>query len=427
MTARGSDAEVRPAVELAGLREAEIIELRRWFHRRPEPSFHETETAAKIRAVLEELGIEYRTAGETGTVGVIRGTEDGPVVALRADIDALEIEEENDVPFRSQKPGLMHACGHDSHTAALLAAARILREEREKLCGTVKLVFQPAEELGRGAAVIRKSGLVGDAGAFFGLHVTPSLRTGQISLAEGPIMAGANSLHVVLRGRSGHAAAPQETRDAVAAGSAVVTALQQIVARETDPVSPVVVSIGMFRAGTRGNIIADRAELTGTVRVVSEEERIRVSEAVKRVVGGVAAAYGVRAETECGFATGIVVNSAELLPTVRRAALRIVPESDLVRLPIRMTTDDFWEYREIAPSFYALVGADGGPPSLRPAPLHSGSFLLDEAALPIETALYVEFARSFFAETARKWLPGIQIHRSDQGYENGMAPDSGLC
>lgn len=389
------------AIELAQSRKEKTVALRRWFHEHPEPSFHEAATAARIRSELEKLGIEYRTAGETGTVGVIRGAGNGPTVALRADIDALEITEETEVPFRSRKPGLMHACGHDSHTAALLTAAAILREERETLGGTVELIFQPGEETGDGAKIVRESGLVDDADAFFGLHVMPSLRTGRISIGEGAVMAGANNLRIVLHGRSGHAAVPQETRDAVVAGSAVVLALQRIVARETDPVSPAVVSVGMFRAGTRRNVIADRAELTGTVRIVSEEDRARVAEAVSRIAAGTAAACGVRAETDCSFSTGIVVNSAELYPVARAAAARVVPESGVVRLPVCMVSDDFYAYREIAPSFYALVGVGGGPPDVPAAPLHSGRFILDEAALPIEAALHVEFARRFLESAAR--------------------------
>lgn len=388
------------AVDQARRREAELVGLRRWFHRHPEPSFHETGTAAKIRAELDAAGIDYQPVGETGTVGVIRGARSGPVVALRADIDALEVQELLDSPYRSETAGLMHACGHDSHTAALLTAAQILQEGRERLAGTVKLVFQPAEEVGAGAARILQSGLVDDASAFFGLHVTPSLRTGQISLREGTVMAGANFIHIVLHGKGGHAATPHVARDAVVAGSAVVNALQQIVSRETDPVQPAVVTIGMFRAGTRGNIIADRAELTGTVRVTSEKERTRMAAAVRRIVEGVAAAYGVEAEIKCSFATGIVSNSAELLPTVRRAARKIVPETGLAILPICLITDDFYQYRKIAPEFYALVGVDGGPAGAAPAPLHNGAFRLDEAALPIETALHVEFVRQFLRDFA---------------------------
>ena len=400
MTAPGGSGGLLPAVELARRREKEIVELRRWFHRHPEQSQREIETAAKIREELEKIGVEYRTVGETGTVGIIRGARRGPVVALRADIDALEIEEENDISFRSLTPGMMHACGHDTHTAALLAAARILWEERESLGGTVKLIFQPAEELGRGAAAIRGSGLVDDANAFFGLHVTPSLRTGQISLAEGTVMAGANSLHIIIRGRGGHAATPHAARDAVVAGSAIVTALQQIVSRRTDPVSPAVVTVGMFHAGTRGNIIADRAELTGTVRIVSEEERERIAETVVGIVNGIAAAYDVSAQTECAYSTGLVVNSPELLPVVRAAAASVVSEAGLVREPVRMAADDFYEYGRIAPLFYAMVGVNGGQREDVPAPLHNGRFFPDEAALPIEAAIHVEFVRKYTAGLA---------------------------
>lgn len=385
------------AVDQARRRAAELTELRRWFHRHPETSFHETGTAAKIRAELTAAGIPFQTVGETGTVGVIMGSRPGPTVGLRADIDALEVQELNDFPYRSETPGLMHACGHDSHMAALLMAARILQQGRDRLAGTVKLVFQPGEEVGSGAAGILQSRLVDDVSAFFGLHATPSLRTGQISIREGTVMAGSNFIRITLRGKGGHAATPHRARDAVVAGSAVVMALQSIVSRETAPVVPAVVTIGMFRAGTRGNIIADRAELTGTARVTSETERARVADAVRRVVAGTASAYGVEAEIKCERATGIVSNSAELVPVVRRAARAVVSETGVVTLPVCLTTDDFYQYRKIAPAFYALVGVSGGTAETEPAPLHSGAFCLDEEALPIEAALHVEFVRQFLA------------------------------
>lgn len=377
-------------------KKSEIVNLRRWFHEHPEPSFKEYNTSAKIRNILENMGIEYQRVGETGTVGIIRGMSEKPVVGLRADIDALEIKEENRVPFRSQMPNMMHACGHDGHIAALLAAAGFLSDERKKLIGTVKLIFQPAEEVGKGAATIVESGLISNVDAFFGLHVTPELQTGRISIKRGIIMAGANSLKITIKGEMGHAALPHRTKDAIVAGCAVVTALQHIVARETNPASPAVVSVGTFHAGTRGNIIADQAEISGTVRIISEEDRTFVEKAVQRIVKNVAAAYNVQAKTECSFATGIVLNSDELFPTVYRAAKNIISESDIVQLPAKMTTDDFCEYGKIAPSFYALTGVDGGKSGDVPSPLHSGSFMLDEDVLPTAAALYVEFVHCFF-------------------------------
>lgn len=382
-------------------REAELIELRRWFHRYPESSFHETGTAAKIREELKAFGIPYQTVGETGTVAVIQGGRPGSVVGLRADIDALEVQELTDLPYRSETPGRMHACGHDSHITALLGAAWALQQEKSQLAGTVKLVFQPGEEAGTGAACIIESGLVNDVTAFFGFHATPALRPGQISLREGAMMAGSDSVHIVLHGKGGHAATPHMTHDAVVAGSAVVVALQTIISRETNPVTPGVVTIGMFHAGTRENVIADRAELTGTFRIVSKEERARMSDAIRRIVAGVAAAYGVEADVECTYSTGIVSNSAELMPIARRAALKVVPEAGLVTLPIRLASDDFCQYRKIAPACYALIGVNGGPADVEPYPLHNGAFRLDEAALPIAAALHVEFARQFLADSAK--------------------------
>lgn len=269
------------------------VRLHRWFHRHPEKSFGEYSTAKKIRSELTELGIKYFKAGETGTVGIIQGRSPEPVIALRADIDALEIEEKNNVPYCSLNSGLMHACGHDAHTAALLTAAKLLISHKDEIKGTVKLVFQPAEEVGKGAAAMIDTGLLDDVQAFFGIHVRAFLPVGKIALRSGAIMGGANSLKIRLQGKSGHAGRPNEATDVITAGAEIVEALQHIVSREISPTQPAVISVCQFHAGTRDNIIAGEADISGTVRVLSEETRIQAAEAVKRVVRGVSEAHKV--------------------------------------------------------------------------------------------------------------------------------------
>jgi len=207
---------------------SETVELRRWFHAHPEPSFQERLTAKKVREELARLGIEYTEAGETGTVGIIRGNAPSPVVALRADIDALEITEETGAEYRSLNPGMMHACGHDAHTSALLTAAKILNSRKSRLNCTVKLVFQPAEEIGEGAEKVIATGLLSDVNASFGIHVRSGLPVGTFAVQAGPVMAGANSLDIEIFGKSGHGGHPDEGIDAIAAGTAIVESLQHI-------------------------------------------------------------------------------------------------------------------------------------------------------------------------------------------------------
>lgn len=379
----------------------ETVKLRRWFHQHPESSLKEYNTSKKIKEELERYGIPFEVAGETGVVGIIKGDAKGAnhTVALRADIDALEIEEQNDVPYKSVNKGLMHACGHDGHIASLLTAANILVKEKADIPGTVKLIFQPAEEIGYGADIIINSGLVKDVEAFYGFHVTPILKTGYVSVVSGPIMAGANSLKIEVTGRSGHGAKPNQAIDAVVAGSAIVQSLQHIVSREADPVEPVVVTVGKFNAGTRENIIANKAVLAGTVRIVTEKSRENVSKAVKRVVGAVADAYRVKVKVECEFSTPIVINDEGLYEVVKNSVETLLDEDALVKLPIEMATDDFAVYNEIAPAFYVKVGVGGesaGSENKYIYPLHNERFNLDENSLAISSALYVEFVHQYF-------------------------------
>jgi len=366
----------------------ETIALRRWFHAHPEPSFKERLTAQKIRGELTQLGIEYAEAGETGTVGVIRGGASAPVVALRADIDALEIAEETGAEYRSLCPGLMHACGHDAHTAALLTAAKLLNRRKAQLKGTVKLIFQPAEEIGQGAKAIIGTGLLNDVNAFFGIHVRAEQPVGTFAIQAGPVMAGANSLAIDVHGQSGHGGHPDEGIDAIAAGAAIVEGLQHIIAREVPPREAVVISVCQFHAGTRDNIIANHARLSGTVRVNDEKRRSLTAEAIRRVVGGISAAHRVESRVSCEYATPVLDNSPELLQTVLDAA-DVVPEHTVQGVKLTMGTEDFGVYRKIAPVFFVFAGSGGAYPH------HHEKFDVDEKVLPVCATLHTAFAINF--------------------------------
>ncbi|MFV0412348.1 MAG: M20 family metallopeptidase [Oscillospiraceae bacterium] len=368
----------------------QTVALRRWFHSHPEPSFREYATAQKVREELKALGIPYETVGETGTVGILRGAAEKPVVALRADIDALEIQEKNRVEYRSQNNGLMHACGHDAHAASLLAAARLLQSSQKQLQGTVKLIFQPAEEVGLGAQTLVDSGFLNDVDAFFGIHVQAGLPVGKVALKAGPAMAGANSLKIDVYGESGHAGRPNEGVDAIAAGAAIVEALQHIVSREISPVEPAVVSLCQFHAGTRDNITANHARISGTVRITTEQARTQVEKAIRRIVAGVGAAHRVKTEVECEFATLILSNAESLYPIAAAAAEQVLGPGAIEPLVPKLGTEDFSQYGKIAPSFFAFVGSGGEYPH------HHERFDIQEEALAVSAALHTAFVFGFF-------------------------------
>lgn len=363
-------------------------ELRRHFHQFPESSTKEIKTTRKIREELKLLDIPYEEATEIGTIGLIEGSCPGPVVALRADIDALEITEKTGLSYSSKIPGLMHACGHDLHTAALLGAAKVLKAHQSKLKGTVKLIFQPAEEIGKGAKIIIKHGNLSDVSAFFGIHNTPELDKGYVSLGSGCVSAGANSLHITLEGKSGHAAHPDQTIDTITAGASIIEGLQHFVSRELDPTTPAVISVCTFHAGTRDNIIASHADIGGTVRVTCDEARAQVREAVHRIAEHTAAAHRVSATVDCEYATPTVYNDEKLYPIALKAAEKIEGVS-IVSEPLSMATEDFGDYRDIAPAFFARVGVGIG------SPLHSDTYDPDEEALPYLTALFTSFTETY--------------------------------
>jgi amidohydrolase len=373
-----------------------ILKLRRWFHAHPEASFKEIETSNKIKQELEKLQIPYKIAGETGVVGIIKGklceeNDIVQVIALRADIDALEIEEKNEVEYKSVNKGLMHACGHDAHIAALLEAAKILNEQKDELPIIVKLIFQQAEEVGKGAPIIKESGLINDVNAFFGIHVMSEIEVGKIAIGKGLIMAGANSLNIIVKGQSGHGGKPNEAIDAIVAGSAIVGALQQIVSRENKPTEPTVITIGKFNGGTRENIIANEARLSGTIRVATEENRRNVVEAVERIVRCTSEAYRTSAIVESACATFPVINDEGLYEIAFKAAESMVKKENIIKTEITMATEDFGIYSSIAPSFYAWVGAR----KEEWYPHHHEKFDIDEKAVSIAAALYIKFVFSY--------------------------------
>jgi len=384
--------ELRTAAEKLG---PELVALRRRIHSWPEPAFEEERTAALAADYLAGLGLSVTTGvGRTGVVAVRNGDPAAGVIALRADMDCVPVQEDTGLPFASQRPGLMHACGHDAHVAMLLGAARLIVEHPDLIPGRVVFLCQPSEEVPPGGAIeMIRDGALSDHGveAVAALHVYPDLPAGKIGLRQGPIMAAADRFTLTVNGRGGHGAAPHQTVDAVPVAAQVVTALQQIVSRQSDPQQPTVLTIGTISGGSVFNVITDRVEMSGTTRYLDPARRDWLHERMTAVAGGVAAAFGARASLDYQPAFSPVINDG---PLTELAAEVAAETAELVWLerPV-MVGEDFAEFLEKVPGIYALLGvaaADGTG-----APWHHPGFSLAEEALPIGAAFLAGLARRF--------------------------------
>jgi amidohydrolase len=368
--------------------EPQLIEARRWFHQHPELSNREETTAAEIARRLEAMGYEVQTGvAHTGVVAVLRGALPGPVVAWRSDIDALPIHEKVDVPYRSTNDGVMHACGHDIHTTVGLGAAEVLMRLRDRLHGTVKFIFQPAEEgspVGEegGADMMIAEGVLEDPmpGAIFGLHVMPIAEAGFVAVRPGGFMAAADRFTIAIHGRMTHGSKPQDGVDAVYVGSQVVTALQAIASREVDSRRALVVSVGTFNAGNRFNIIADRAVLTGTVRTLDPATWAEIPERFERIVRGVCEANRATYELDFERTTPAVENDEGLTGFARASFAASLGAEHVIEGEPIMAAEDFAYFLQQVPGVYFFLGvanqAEGWTDYI-----HTPTFRPDEAAI----------------------------------------------
>jgi amidohydrolase len=363
-----------------------VVADRRHLHEHPELGFEEFETAKFVAERLEALGVEdIRTEiNVTGVTGLIRGTGTGPgadrCVLVRADMDALPIHEENQVDYKSQNDGVMHACGHDAHTAMLLGVARVLTDRRDTFAGTVKVLFQPSEEAGDGGAkgMIEQGVLENPhVDACLGLHVTSSLPTGRIEVMNGAKSAAADEFEITIQGMGGHGAYPHECVDPVAVGAQIVVAMQTLVSRETDPIDRAVVSVCAFHAGEAFNVIPDTAMLGGTVRTFDAETRDRMETRIRDLVGGIAQA--MRASVSIRYRRGYpsVVNDPAMADVVREAAREAVGEDDLGEAKPGMGAEDFSYFALERPSCFFNVGT-GSSDRDSEWPHHHPRFDIDE-------------------------------------------------
>jgi amidohydrolase len=390
-------AETTIAVDGGGPVLEEVVAWRRHLHRHPELSFHERETAAFVADALSGFGggLDIDRPTENSVVARLDTGRPGPVVALRADIDALPIDEQSGVEFASERPGVMHACGHDAHTAMLLGAARLLAEARDRLPGgELRFVFQPAEELAPGGARdLVAAGAVDGAALVFGIHVWTSLETGRVAAMPGPFMAAADFFTLAITGVGGHGGMPHQATDTVAIAAQVVNNLQHVVARRIDPLEPAVVTVGAFHAGDAPNVIPGRAELAGTARSFDPTVRDRLPALIEDVVRGVTSAHGADYELDYQRGYAPVVNDERATALVRAA---IDPDARAELSPI-MGGDDFSAYLAKAPGCYAFVGARSEEAGAT-HPHHHPCFRIDERALPVGVRLHVDVAMRALSE-----------------------------
>lgn len=375
-------------------------ELFRTIHQYPELGCGEHRTAAVIRRRLEELGIPCTLLADTGTMAVIQGNHPGRTIGFRADIDALPITEDTGLSYASRNPGVMHACGHDFHTAALLGAAELLWKRQEELHGTVKLFFQPDEEGDGGAARMIAAGCMENprVDAMLCCHVDSSIPTGTLSTRSGPACAASNPFSVTLRGRGSHGAKPHLGTDVIVAGAQIVTALQTISSRRVSPTDPVVVTVGSFHGGEAGNVLPEEARFSGMIRTMSTETREQVKKDFRSIVTGIAAAMGVEAEIRLVDGYPCCHNDPAVTELLLKAAGKVLgPENILDQEAPTMGTDDFGYFSALVPGCYYYIGV-GNETKGYTYPNHNPHFAADPDALPLAAAVEAQAALDFLKE-----------------------------
>ncbi len=379
-----------------GMRE-EIISLRRHFHTHPETSWNEYETQKAIISYLEGLGLSCVKAAETGVIATLAGPRsDGRILGIRADIDALPIKEETGLPFASANEGVSHACGHDNHIAMGLAAAKLLTEMKDELPVTVRFVFQPAEEAIHhcGAKVMREHPLVTECSRMIAMHIWSRIPAGYAGISEGPVMASADTFDITVTGRGGHGAQPQETVDPVPAAAELVTSLQRIVSRETDPLDTAVLSVTSFHAGTTYNVIPDTAKLSGTVRTYSEKVSEEMPVRMERVCRGIGEASATKIELDYHRGNPPLTNDAAAASSAKKAAAPVFGADKIIDIRF-MVSEDFADYTQ--PKCMLFLGGGLADEEKR-FPQHSPYYVIDENVLPLGVAYFANYVFTYGAE-----------------------------
>jgi amidohydrolase len=370
-------------------RNLEIIKIRRFIHMNPELGNREFETAKLVASKLMPLGLEIKTGiAKTGIVALLRGDQQGYTVGIRADMDALPINELTNVPFKSLNPGIMHACGHDVHTSIALGTAMVLNSLKDKIKGNIKFIFQPAEEgpppgEKGGASLMIEEGVLDEppVGAILGLHVWPE-NLGEVFLSPGPVLASSDWFQIIIKGKSSHGARPHEGIDSIVLASQVVLSLQSTISRTIDPTDPTVLSIGKISGGSRSNIIAEEVLLEGTVRTLSQTNREKIPRIIENVVRGITQSVGADYTFSYRKGSPPVYNHPELVKIIRPSLLRVLGEENVKDLKPQMVAEDFAYYCQNIPGFFFLLGVKN-PEEKTMAPLHSPYFNPDERSIPL--------------------------------------------
>lgn len=373
-----------------------IINMRRDFHQNPELSWEEFRTTEVIERELKSLGIETKRLKRTGVIGVLKGKNEGKMIALRADIDALSIKENTDLSFKS-KNEYMHACGHDCHAAMLLGAAKILATIKDRINGTVKFIFQPAEETCIGAKeIIEEDNVLEGVDSIFGIHIWGNLQTSKFNIEQGPRMASADTFKIRIKGKASHGSTPHLGVDAVVTASAVVINLQSIVSRNVNPLEPVVITVGTIKGGDRFNIIANEVIMEGTTRTFSKDVRDSLENKMREVIQTTARTYGADGILEYSYCPAPLINEEKLTNLAINSAEKLYGEQCLVSMEKLMVGEDFTFYLDKVPGVFAFLG--GGNENLGIYANHSDKFIIDEDSLHMGAGLYTQFAIDFLNE-----------------------------
>ena len=370
----------------------DTVNIRRYLHQHPELSYQEVETSRYISKQLKAMGINHeRGCAENGVVGLIEGKQAGKkVVALRADMDALPIEEANKVAYKSKNKGVMHACGHDVHTASLLGTARILDALKTEFSGTVKLIFQPAEEkLPGGASIMIKEGVLENPkpNSIFGQHVHPPLEAGKVGLCSGMYMASADEIYITVKGKGGHGALPQDCIDPVAIAAQMIVALQQLVSRGAPPTIPTVLTFGKINStGGATNVIPNEVKLEGTFRTMNEKWRKQAHRKMKKMAKGIVESMGGECDFNLVKGYPVLFNDDHLTQKAKQYAVEYLGSKNVVDLPIRMTAEDFAYYSQKMPACFYRLGTGNVAKGIT-APVHTNTFNIDESSLRLSMGL----------------------------------------
>lgn len=380
--------------ELAEKYKDYVIRIRRELHMNPGLSWQEYEASKIIKRELEIMQIPFKECAETGVVVDIKGDKKGKCVLLRADMDALPVKECTDISYKSKKDGVMHACGHDGHVAQLLGAIKILNENKDKIKGTVRCIFQPAEEIGQGANRMIEEGVLEGVDSAFAIHLWADIPVGKVSVESGPRMASADNFEIKIIGKGGHGSLPQQCIDPVVISSAFIINLQSIISRETNPNESLVITVGKLQAGTTANVIPSYAIIEGTTRCFNNDLRKEIPKKIERVLKGTVEMYRANYEMKYNFYPAPVINDEKCTAIAKESVKKLLGENGFYSLEKLTTAEDFSAYSTKVPGVLAFVGVKN-PEKQCIYPHHHANFNMDEDGFVVGTALYVQYALDF--------------------------------